>query len=69
MKIAYRDFSKATRLAGFSSGPFQTAADAANDWLRSDEIQVINIETMTTGQLGGGENLDEIGVRVWYREV
>lgn len=69
MKIAYKDFARTPVLAGFSRGPFQTAVDAANDWLRSSEIQVINIETTTTGQVGGGANLDEIGVRVWYREV
>lgn len=69
MKIAYKDFEKATKMLGFVSDSFQTAVDAANEWIATAGVKVINVETLcNTSGVGGSTSTYQDGVRVWYTE-
>ena len=67
--LKYKDFKKAPRLLGFTSGPFETAVVAANEWIGVSNVRIINVETlMDTGGIGGVSSTTQDGVRVWYIE-
>lgn len=67
--IAFKDFKKAPKLGGLSTGPFETAVKAANEWIVANGALVINVETITdTGGIGGISTTSQDGVRVWYQK-
>ena len=66
--IAYRDFNlRAPRYGLFGFGRDLTrvtldgAVEAANAWIATEKIRVINVETNVVGEYGGLP-----GFRVWY---
>ena len=67
--LCYRDFKKTSKMLGLSSGPFETSVAAANEWIGTNKIVVINVETLTdTGGIGGISSTSQDGIRVWYME-
>ena len=68
MKIAFKDFKRASKMLGLANAPLQSAVDAANQWIETDAVTVLNIETLrhTNGASGMTSTRDE-GIRVWYR--
>lgn len=69
MKIAYQDFKKTTKMLGLVSEPLQTAVDAANEWIATEGVRVINVETLSNvSGVGGSTSTYQDVVRVWYSE-
>lgn len=65
--IAFKDFKRGTRLGGLATAGFDTAVKAANEWLTTNAVQVINVETISdTGGVLGVSSTSQDGVRVWY---
>ena len=65
--LRYKDFKKAPKMLGLTSGPFETAVQAANEWISVSNVQIINVETLTdTGGIGGVSSTSQDGVRIWY---
>lgn len=68
MSIDYKDFPRGSKMLGLGTGPFKTAVEAANKWISTENIKVINVETLVNQ--AGPAKLDATheGVRVWYRK-
>lgn len=66
--IAFKDFQRGTKFGGFATAGFDTAVSAANEWLNTNAVQVINVETLSdTGGVLGVSSTSQDGVRVWYK--
>lgn len=65
--IAFKDFKKAPRLLGLSTGPLETAVEAANAWIAAEAVHVLNVETLTDTAGINVTTTSQDGIRVWYR--
>lgn len=45
--------------------------DRVNEWLKKNEVQVINMETIVMTIGGGMVSVDQaiVGLRIWYRRI
>lgn len=68
--IAFKDFKKKSKMLGLMAGPLESAVEEANDWIASERVAVINVETLSdTGGIGGISSTSQDGVRVWYHQA
>jgi hypothetical protein len=78
--IAHRDFIPPTIRFSWTQGlqtqPWQAAVEAASEWIESEQIDVINIETVnfpvgqeddTTIPVAVSDSFHRQFIRVWYR--
>lgn len=61
MEINFKDF---IRRGIISDEPLDEVVAKMNTWLRDQEVDVINVETLMRGGTG---SLTQHGFRVWYR--
>jgi len=63
-KISYKGFKPEARMLGMAKGKLQSAVDAANQWIVSNNVEVVNVETFWVYHANGKTTED--GVRVWF---
>lgn len=58
MKISFKDFS----------GQIHKAVEALNQFVESEAVRVLNVETIFSGGMGGNTSSSAaaVGVRLWY---
>lgn len=63
-KIGFKDFKRETKMLGMMTADLKSSLEAANRWIATENIDVINVETHTIHQTNG--KVIEDGIRVWY---
>lgn len=64
--IGFKTFEKPMKWLGFGTGTLTEAVQEMNDWVDSNPVIALNVETLTTTKGLFGAATKETGVRVWY---
>ena len=68
--IEFKDFARKPKFGGIASQPFQTAVDAANEWLATEPgVRVLSIESVSDTSSFLATDIvttNATGVRLWY---